>query len=313
MFKENHPSYFYTSDGIRLFYNTNYNPLHLDPEKPVIVFVYGLLCSNFHFSCQIPFFEEQGYQILIHDYRFHYSSSQEGDIETCTFSNIADDLHQLLETLKIKKAIFFGHSMGVNICLEHAKKYPEDVGAQILISGTVVPPQDVMFDSNMIDLTLPYIETFTKKFPELFDILWKHSFKNPIAQYAIFDGGFNKKQVDIEFVQHYMKKISELPAPLFFQLMRIMHDHDIINHLESIDVPTLVIGGDKDKIIPNYLQQILTRHLPNSQLYIVKDGSHVPQADFPELINLRIHQFIKKNDRAKLKKAKSKKAVSPSV
>ena len=76
--------------------------------------------------------------------------------------------------------------------------------------------------------------------------------------------------------------------------MKIMHDHDIINELETIKTPTLVIGGDKDKIIPNYLQQILTKNLPNSKLYIVKDGSHVPQADFPDLINLRIHQFIKK-------------------
>lgn len=73
-----------------------------------------------------------------------------------------------------------------------------------------------------------------------------------------------------------------------------MHDHDVINHLESIKTPTLVIGGDKDKIIPNYLQQILTKYLPKSQLYIVKDGSHVPQADFPHMINHRIKQFIKK-------------------
>jgi pimeloyl-ACP methyl ester carboxylesterase len=297
MFKKDHPNYFYTSDGTRLFYNTNFEPAQIDPEKPVIVFIYGLLCSNYHFKFQIPFFEEKGYQILLHDYRFHYSSSAEGDIEECNFPNIVKDLHELLAALSIKKTLFFGHSMGVNICLEHARRYPEDVTAQVLISGTVVPPQDIMFNSNVVDLTLPYIQAFTKKFPEFFKSVWKHSYKNPIAQYAVFDGGFNTKQVEIEFVQVYMKKISELPENLFFHLLKLMHDHDIINHLESITAPTLVIGGDKDKIIPNYLQQILTRHLPNSQLYIVKDGSHVPQADFPDLINLRILQFMKKNGR----------------
>lgn len=295
MFKKNHPNYFYTSDGIRLFYNTNFHPTEIDPEKPVIVFIYGLLCSNHHFKYQIPYFEKMGFQILLHDYRFHFSSSQDGDIESCSFANIAKDLHELIQELSIKKTLFVGHSMGVNICLEHARRYPEDVSAQILISGTVVPPQDVMFDSNIIDITMPYIESIANRFPDLYKTIWRHSYKNPIAQYAIFDGGFNKKKVEIEFIQLYMKKISELPESLFFHLLKIMHDHDIITHLESITAPTLVIGGDKDKIIPNYLQLILTKHLPKSQLYIVKNGSHVPQADFPNLINHRISQFIKKS------------------
>lgn len=294
MFKESYPNYFYTEDGIRIFYNTNFEPAQLDHDKPVIIFIYGLLCSNYHFKYQIPYFESLGYQILLHDYRFHYSSSQDGDIETCSFENITLDLHQLIAFLGIKKTLFVGHSMGVNICLEHARRYPEDVTAQVLISGTVFPPQDIMFDSNVVDITMPFIEMFTKKYPALYKSFWKHSYKNPIAQYAIFDGGFNKKQVEMEFVQLYMKKISELPENLFFHLLKIMHDHDVINHLESITAPTLVIGGDKDKIIPNYLQQILTRHLPKSQLYIVKDGSHVPQADFPGRINHRINQFTKK-------------------
>lgn len=300
MFKKSYPNYFYTDENIRIFYNTNFEPVEIDHDKPVVVFIYGLLCSNYHFKYQIPYFEEQGYQILLHDYRFHFASSQDGDIETCSFENFSHDLHQLLGSLGIKKTLFVGHSMGVNICLEHARRYPEDVTAQVLISGSVVPPQDIMFDSNVVDITMPFIELFTKKFPELYKAFWKHSFKNPIAQYAIFDGGFNKKQVEMEFVQLYMKKISELPENLFFHLLKIMHDHDVINHLESIATPTLIIGGDKDKIIPNYLQQILHRHLPVSQLYIVKDGSHVPQADFPDMINHRINQFTKKALKKKL-------------
>lgn len=294
MFKKNHPNYFYTSDGIRIFYNTNFHQGEIAHDRPVLVLIYGLLCSNNHYKFQIPYLEEKGYQILIHDYRFHYASSQEGDIETCNFPNITKDLHELLVSLNIKTSIFVGHSMGVNICLEHARRYPEDMIGQVLISGTVVPPQDVMFDSNMVDVVSPHLKSFTVKYPELFKNFWKHSYKNPIAQYMIFDGGFNKKQVEIEFIQLYMKKISELPEALFFHLLGLMHDHDVINHLESIKTPTLVIGGDKDKIIPNYLQRMLTTHLPESELYIVKDGSHVPQADFPELINQRLLRFITK-------------------
>jgi pimeloyl-ACP methyl ester carboxylesterase len=296
MFKSNHPNYFYTSDGIRIFYNTNFKKEDLDPSRPVLVFIYGLLCSNNHYKYQSPFFEEKNYQILIHDYRFHFASSKDGDIETCNFPNITKDLHELLSDLSIKKSIFIGHSMGVNICLEHARRYPEDMQGQILISGTVVPPQDVMFDSNIVDIIAPHLKSFTDKYPTLFKNVWKHSFKNPLAQYFVFDGGFNKKKVEMEFIQLYMKKISELPEALFFHLLKLMHDHDVINHLESITIPTLVMGGDKDKIIPNHLQRILTTYLPVNELYIVKDGSHVPQADFPDLINDRILRFVTKTE-----------------
>src|SRR6218665_2649208 len=108
MFKKNHPNYFYTSEGFRLFYNTNFNPTELDPERPVVVFIYGLLCSNNHFKYQIPYFEEKGYQILLHDYRFHFSTSGTEDLNDCHFPGIVKDLHELLEELKIKKTLFVG-------------------------------------------------------------------------------------------------------------------------------------------------------------------------------------------------------------
>ena len=199
MFKKNYPNYFYTTDGIRIFYNTNFKKEDLDPNRPVIVLIYGLLCSNNQYKFQIPFFEEKGYQVLLHDYRFHFASSQEGDIKTCNFPNITKDLHELLADLNIKKSLFIGHSMGVNICLEHARRYPEDMIGQILISGTVVPPQDIMFDSNVVDILGPHLKTFTENHPGLFKSFWKHSYKNPIAQYFIFDGGFNKKQVKMAY------------------------------------------------------------------------------------------------------------------
>ena len=75
--------------------------------------------------------------------------------------------------------------------------------------------------------------------------------------------------------------------------MEEMKNHDIINYLDRIQSPTLIIGGSKDKIIPNKFQFALSQILPNSDVYLIKDGSHVPQADFPELINDRIQFFLK--------------------
>lgn len=292
MFLNSHPNYFFTKDGTRIFYVSNFNPKEYDPSRPLIVFCYGLLCNFAHYKYQIPYFEERDYQILMHDYRGHFSSSQ-SEIATCTFDNFANDLAELLSSLgALDNVHLVGHSMGVNVVLEVARKFPELSSSLTLISGAVVPPQDVMFDSNIMDLAFPLIEKVKHAQPKFFSYFWKNAYKNPLAQVFIWDGGFNKKQVSLKYIQTYMKKISELPEEMFFHLLKIMHDHDIIVDLEKIQIPTLIIGGDKDKIIPNYLQLMLHKYLKNSELYIVKDGSHVPQADFPETINERIDRFI---------------------
>ena len=91
-----------------------------------------------------------------------------------------------------------------------------------------------------------------------------------------------------------MQKIGELDPDIFFHLLDQMKEHTIINDLEKIKTPTLIIGGDKDKIIPNYLQRILKKYIKGSDLYIIKDGSHVPQIDFPEIMNERLNHFVEK-------------------
>lgn len=290
--KNENPGYFYTEDGLRIFYTTNFEIKEFDSSKPLIVFNYGLVCSNKHWMYQIPAFEEMGYQILTHDYRFHFSSSSKEDYSHLNFKDISQDIMGLLNFIGAKKTIMLGHSMGVNVTLEFTKNYPEFVSGIVLISGTVLPPQDIMFDSNVMEIATPYIEMLNNTFPVIFKKIWASSYKNPIARKVVFRGGFNTTKVSDEFIQIYMKKIGELPPEVFLQLLSEMKAHDVIGSLEAIKCPALVMGGDKDQVIPNYVQKILHKYLPNSELYTIKDGSHVPQVDFPETINERILHFV---------------------
>lgn len=292
MISPSYPQYFYNKDNIRLFYTTNFKKDELKENERVLIFNYGLVCNVNHYQFQIPFFHKLGYKILYHDYRFHYSSGLTDNIKDLTFHNIVSDLKGILDQNNITNAAMIGHSMGVNITLEFAKQFPDILKSMILISGTVLPPQDVMFDTNAMGIATPFIKWFAKEHTPIFELIWKTQHLNPIARHFIFKGGFNTKYVNPEFVQVYMKKISELPHEVFLQLMEEMKNHDIVQHLEQIKTQALIMGGDHDQVIPNYLQNILKQNLPHSQLYIVKDGSHVPQADFPDSINDRIEIFL---------------------
>ena len=285
-------SSFITSDQFTIYFGHNFDSDKTDMSKPILILNYGLVCNLAHWQHQIPYFDDLGYPIVYHDYRFHFASSSSDNIDDLTFKNISKDMRELIAYLKIERPIMLGHSMGVNTTLEFAKDYPDILRGMVLISGTTLPPQDVMFDSNWMDIIQPILEVLLEKYPLLFKTLWTTGHKNPLANHVIHKGGFNTKKVPKDFVTYYLKKIGELKPEVFFKLLNEMKNQNITASLEKIKTPALVMGGDLDQVIPHYLQKILTDNLPHNEMYIIKQGSHVPQADFPETVNERIKIFV---------------------
>jgi non-heme chloroperoxidase len=289
MFKINDANFFKTSDQEQIFYVKNFK--QVDPERPVLIFNYGLVCSRQHWEKQTKHFDTMGIQILVHDYRGHFQSTN-ADLSNITFAQMAKDIHDLCEALGIKKGIFLGHSMGVNVCLQAAKDFPELVTGMILISGTFMPVQDVMFDTNLMEFVTPLALAIKEKYPELLKKLWSTTGLNPLIREIIHATGFNRKKVERQYIEIYLNRISQLGPEVFFQLFNEMTKQNIIVSLDRIKTPTLIMGGNMDNVIPNHLQRTLASIIPDSETYFLKDGSHVPQADFPELINERIDLFL---------------------
>lgn len=288
--KECYSNFLKTSDGEQIFYSTNFVPGTI--TQNVLIFNYGLVCSNHHWSKQLEYFDELGFPILTHDYRGHFQSSGIEHISKITFKQLTDDLKELIDYLQLKDSIMLGHSMGVNVCLEYAKNYLSDLKKLVLISGTIVPVHDIMMNTHLTGPIKPILTQFLKKFPKEFDFFWKYGGWNPIVKKIIHAGGFNISQVNDEFIEIYLNKIGQLGPELFFQLIDEMQKHDIMAHMSKITVPSLVIGGNKDKVIPNYLQKLMASKLNKSETYIIQSGSHVPQVDFPKMTNERINFFL---------------------
>lgn len=291
MFINSDANFFRTDDNEQLFFVKNFTTF--DPEKPMLVFNYGLVCSNHHWQYQTRFFDSLGYQILIHDYRGHFQSTGAHDVSKITFQQMAKDVADLCHYLGIKKAIMLGHSMGVNICLQLAKDFPELVSGMVLISGTFINVKDVMFDTNLMEFIMPIANLGMEKYPDIMRKVWASGGMNPVVRELIHRSGFNYKNVSKEFIEIYLNRVGQLGLDIFFQLFNEMTKQNITGSLEKMNVPTLVMGGHKDNVIPNHLQRTLASLLPNAETYFMKNGSHVPQADFPEMVNERIELFIK--------------------
>lgn len=291
MFQTSDANFYKTDDNEQIFYNKNFQTI--DRSKPVLVFNYGLVCSNHHWKFQTEYFDRLGFQILIHDYRGHFQSTGQHSIEKITFTQMAQDVAGLCKFLGINEAIMLGHSMGVNVCLQLAQDFPQLVKGMVLISGTFINVKDIMFDTNLMEFIAPIAALGLERYPDLFKKIWATGGMNPLVREIIHTTGFNRSKVSKEFIEIYLNRVGQLGAEVFFQLFNEMTRQNITHSLEKMNMPTLVMGGHKDNVIPNHLQRTLANLLPNSETYFMKKGSHVPQADYPEMVNERIALFIK--------------------
>lgn len=290
MFTKADTNFYKTEDNEQIFYSRNFTKI--DPKKPILVFNYGLVCSNHHWQFQTEYFDKKGYQILIHDYRGHFQSTGAHDVKKITFQQMAKDISGMCHFLGIEKAVMLGHSMGVNVCLQLAKDFPDLVEGMVLISGTFINVKDVMFDSNLMEFIAPVAHLASEKYPHIFQKIWTNTGSNPIIRELIRISGFNRHKVSSEFVEIYLNRVGQLGPDLFFQLFDEMTRQNITGNLEQMKMPSLVMGGHKDGVIPNHVQRSLANLLPNSETYFMVAGSHVPQADYPAMVNERIELFV---------------------
>ena len=182
--------------------------------------------------------------------------------------------------------------MGVNVALEMALTSPGLLNKLVLISGSPMRPQDYMFNTNLSTFLLPAIKKTLGLNKGISATIWKNLYRLKLARLMVLDGGFNQKQVADEFVKFYLFKIGELGHELFFQLIEQMKNHNLITKLHLVENQCLIMGGDLDKIAPIEGQILFHKYLKNSNFYLIKDGSHVPQIDFPKTVNDEINQFL---------------------
>jgi non-heme chloroperoxidase len=289
---EQFEDYFVTPDGQQIYFCSNFHLKQTPFEKPCLIFSNGLACSWDHWKYQLPYFHRLGFPILIYDYRNHFKSFGPLDLKKITFDQLAMDLKNLMDHLKIPSGIFIGHSMGVTVSLVFYSLYPEMVKKLVLISGTIISPLKTMLNPTLMEKLFPLIKKLSHKHPYVTQLIWDLSPDISIWQGFIHQSGFNSEQTSIDEVSNYLKKIRQLTPEIFFHLFDLMNKENLKKELDHILAETLVISGENDLVIPNHIQEKLLIKIPNHYFFLVKDGSHVPQLDFPNEINERILTFI---------------------
>lgn len=276
---------FESFDGTPIYYEVR-------GEGKPLVLVYGIACIVNHWHHQIEYFAKK-YKVITFDLRGHQKSNPVANMSQLTMDALAKDILGLLKHLKINKAHFAGHSFGAPIILKLYDKSPNSVLSMIFINGFARNPIKGMFGLDIVEPFFYFVKSQYRSQPELWNTLWKMAIDNPLAIYlTALAGGFNLKVTHLKDIEIYVRGVARLNLDVFLTMFETLMEYDGESVLEKIEIPTLIISGEKDMVTPMKFQHHFKEKIKDSELVIVPYGSHCTQLDFPDYTNLKIEKFL---------------------
>ena len=223
-----------TKDGVQIFYKD------WGSGQP-IVFSHGWPLSADDWDAQMLFFGEKGYRVIAHDRRGHGRSTQTWDGND--MDTYADDLAALTEKLDLKNAIHVGHSTGGGEVARYIGRHgTKRVGAAVLIGA--VPPLMLKTDKNPDGLPI-----------SVFDGLRSAYLQNRAEFYKDLTlpfYGFNRPGAKVSegIRDHWWLQGMMGGVKAHYDCIKAFSETDFTDDLKKFDVPTLIMHGDDDQIVP---------------------------------------------------------------
>lgn len=275
-------------DGTPLYYESR------GEGDQTLIFVYGIACLMNHWHYQVEHFAKE-YRVITFDLRGHHKSAPVQDITTLNMTSLAKDLLFLIQHLGAKSPVGFGHSFGVPVLLEAHRLDPKAFGRYVFINGFQKNPIKGMFGLDLVEPFFHFVKAQFGKNPVLWNSLWRAAVDNPVAmQAAALLGGFNLRLAEFKDIEIYAKGVSQLDLEIFIPLFEALMAFDGSEILPTIEQPTLVVAGEKDNITPKSFQAEFKEKIPHAQYVEVPYGSHCTQLDFPDYLNLKVDEFLRK-------------------
>ena len=272
-----------TKDGVEIFYK-DWGPKDAQP----IMFHHGWPLSSDDWDAQMLFFLSHGYRVVAHDRRGHGRSSQV-DIGN-DMDHYAADASAVAEHLDLRNSVHIGHSTGGGEVARYVAKFGQPQGRvakAVLVSA--VPP--IMLKTERYPGGLPM---------SVFDGLRKALADNRAQFFHDLPAGpfygFNRDgaKVDQGVVLNWWRQGMNGGAKAHYDGIKAFSETDQTDDLEAITVPTLVMHGDDDQIVPIAASaEISVKLLKNGTLKVYKGYPHGMLTTHADVINPDLLAFVK--------------------
>ncbi|EMA6343442.1 alpha/beta hydrolase [Bacillus cytotoxicus] len=258
-------------------------------NKEILVLIHGNMTSSQHWDLVIEQLQNQ-YHIYAIDLRGFGQSTYHRPIDS--LRDFADDVKLWIDELQLKEFSLMGWSMGGGVAMEFAASYKElvkklilvesvgmkgypifkkDVNGQPIVSTLLKTKEEIAQDPVQI---VPVLEAIKKMNKLYYRTLWNmliytHNQPDPERYDKYLDDMLTQRNfVDVNY------------ALITFN---ISDEHNGVvpgnGHIHHVQVPTLVLQGDRDYVVPQVVGEELAKHLPHAKLTILKDCGHSPFID----------------------------------
>jgi non-heme chloroperoxidase len=272
-----------TKDGAQIYYKD------WGTGQP-IVFSHGWPLSSDDWDAQMLYFGERGYRVIAHDRRGHGRSTQTWDGNE--MNTYADDLATLTEKLDVKNAIHVGHSTGGGEVARYIGRHgTKRVAMAVLISA--VPPLMVKTDKNPTGTPLTTFDelraALTANRPQFYKDLTLPFY------------GYNRPGAKISegIREHWWYQGMMGGVKAHYDCIKAFSETDFTEDLKKIDVPTLILHGDDDQIVPIGASALLSSKIvKNATLKVYPGLPHGMFTTHADQINRDLLAFFAKSKEA---------------
>ena len=228
-----------TQDNVEIFYK-DWGPKDAQP----IVFHHGWPLSADDWDAQMLFFVQKGYRVIAHDRRGHGRSSQVS--EGHDMDHYAADAFAVVEALDLRNAVHIGHSTGGGEVARYVAKHGEPAGRvakAVLVSA--VPPLMLKTEANPEGLPIELFDGFRKA---LADNRAQFFIDVPAGPFY----GFNRPGATVYegVIRNWWRQGMMGSAKAHYEGIKAFSETDQTEDLRAITVPTLVLHGEDDQIVP---------------------------------------------------------------
>lgn len=205
---------------------------------------------------------------------------------TYSMKMFARSLREFMDAQGIARASIVGHSLGGAVALEFAHDFPERVDKLVLIAPATYLLQ---FRPELkLAKHLPFVPRALIGWTMTHRRARERALRDALGDPAHFDPE--------ELARRTRPMRVRGTADALVAMLGSPHGSDLPQDLRRVIAPTLIVWGEKDRAVPARHGEYHARALPNAKLVAIENAGHIPQYEYPEIVNELIREFLDKEN-----------------